>query len=166
MRTTGVSRYHLNSFFNHEGHQGKKNALCNWRSPVYAVTGNPVTVYSARTFLRQWFQATSALFACGCFHQMHPSLSGHRVSTPSWFAKQITCGASVRPIGCSTATLTTPEWLGLYISIISSSRINYFWLLAHSKLLILSKYKTRINSALTNDCYTQCNLVISIYSSS
>jgi len=61
-----------------------KNALYNWLSPVYAVTGNPVTVYSARTFLRQKLQATSALLPWGDFHpEVSPSLSGNKsLTTP------------------------------------------------------------------------------------
>ena len=75
--------------------------LCDWLSPAYAVTGNPVTVYFpvmsfqssallmtenwSRTtgFLRHRIQTTSALFPCRCFHQMHPSLSGPLTLTPS-----------------------------------------------------------------------------------
>jgi|SRR5215213_4130609 len=68
--------------------QFAEGALCDWPSPVYAVTGKPVTVYSlvchnfdVRTkFLRQQLQATSAQLHCGCFHHgfeyRHPSLSG------------------------------------------------------------------------------------------
>jgi hypothetical protein len=53
MRTTGVPRYHLNSLMlYHKGHKGFISALCDWRSPVHAVTGIPVTVYSAQAFLR------------------------------------------------------------------------------------------------------------------
>ena len=43
-------------------------------SPAYAVTGIPVTVYSALAFLRQYIQATWALFPCECFH--HDSITG------------------------------------------------------------------------------------------
>src|ERR1700752_3178202 len=94
MRTTGVPRYHLNSLIlYHKGREGALrvliNALCDWLSPVYAVTGKPVTVYSAMTFLRQVLQATSALLPCGDFHDTSPSLS-------------------------SCLTLTTPEYLRLY----------------------------------------------------
>jgi hypothetical protein len=49
MRTTGVPRYHLNLFSNHKGtkeHKGVENTLCDWLTPVYAVTGMPVPVYS------------------------------------------------------------------------------------------------------------------------
>ena len=61
MRTTGVPRYHLNSFLNHEGHPsttlrtgsgapGLKNALYDWLTPVHAVTGIPVLVYFPMDF--------------------------------------------------------------------------------------------------------------------
>lgn len=43
------------------------NALCDWLFPVHAITGNPVTVYSAMTFLRQYFKATSAIVFCEGF---------------------------------------------------------------------------------------------------
>jgi hypothetical protein len=82
MRTTGVPWYHLNSFFNHKG---LENALCDWLLPVYAVTGIPVTVYSAQAFLRHKIQATSALCSCECSHHgfdhRHSSLSGHVART-------------------------------------------------------------------------------------
>jgi len=75
MRTTGVPRYHLNSLIlYHKGREGALrvliNALCDWLSPVYAVTGKPVTVYSAMTFLRQYFKATSVIVFCEGFQPM------------------------------------------------------------------------------------------------
>jgi len=50
MRTTGVSRYHLNSLISHhKGHKGPLrffiSALYDRQSSVQAVTGDPVTVY-------------------------------------------------------------------------------------------------------------------------
>src|SRR6266496_3127067 len=93
MRTTSVSRYHLNSLISHyKGHEESLrfviSALCDWLSPVYAITGNSVMFYSLTShvtnvtdkFLHHLFQTTSALFPCGCFHHgldhRHPSLSG------------------------------------------------------------------------------------------
>ena len=42
-----MSRYHLN--FPHSPFK-TRGTLCNWLSPVYAITGNPVTVYLAKPF--------------------------------------------------------------------------------------------------------------------
>jgi len=81
-----VSRYHLNSFFTTKG---KKNALCDWQTPVYALTGIPVTVYSTRVFLRQLFQATSALLPCGDFHHW-VSVRPSAYSTTSLLLYQVT----------------------------------------------------------------------------
>jgi len=36
-----------------------------------------------RAFLRHWIQTTSAFFSCGCFHHIHPSLSGLSTRTTS-----------------------------------------------------------------------------------
>jgi hypothetical protein len=41
----------------------KKNALCNWLSPVYAITGIPVTVYSARPFFVTKFRRLRRCFS-------------------------------------------------------------------------------------------------------
>jgi len=60
----------------------RSGTLCDWLTPIHAVTGIPVTVYSLQVtsptgrcaadvtykFLRQILQTTSALFPCGCFH--------------------------------------------------------------------------------------------------
>jgi len=46
MRTTSVSRYHLNSLF---------SALCDRLTSVFAVTGNPVPVYFHADFFGMYF---------------------------------------------------------------------------------------------------------------
>ena len=64
MRTTGVPWYHLNSFFNHKG---LENALCDWLLPVCAVTGIPVTVYSARLFFVRSSRRLQRCFPANAF---------------------------------------------------------------------------------------------------
>ena len=94
MRTTSVSRYHLNSFFTTKDtkeHQKVKNALCDWLVPVYAVTGIPVLVYFHTKF--SWIssailQATSTLLPCGDFHRW-VSVRPSAYSTPSLLLYQV-----------------------------------------------------------------------------
>ena len=107
MRTTSVSRYHLNSPFS-PAHSWLTNiSLC------YNGHSRDGLLDTLRVFLHQYLQATSALLPCGDFHLASPSLSGYQaLTTPEQsglYAPKIFASSRICPLSDSAPVVRRNE---------------------------------------------------------